>query len=337
LTPGSAIRDDHGTGEAGMTLIELLVVLAILVVVLGGLATLFVSAIRSETDQTNRVQAQQDARVALDQLRREIHCGSAVSSNGNSGVSNAGTWPAQAITVVLPSYCSSNTAGSASVTWCTSASAPYTLWRYPHSTDLSGSDYAAACTGTGRAWVHDIVNAGGVSGGQIFSTPVTPTPPAMLDPDLAYGTTSPSPGLGLGASDVTYAYVVDPVTTASPPWPAGEKPGTENILTIRAGTINKSILLDWTTACSVYPLKSSITSFKIYGRFPGAEQFLGSVSSTACGTTVFTDDGATAPSGSSPMGSTRAKLTVDIAARADSSNVRLIELKDDITLRNTPR
>ena len=81
--------------EDGFTLPEMLVVLAILGIVLAGLTQLFTSAIRSQIDQTRRVNAQQDARVALDQLRREIHCGSALTYNSASSV-----------TVTLPSYCS---------------------------------------------------------------------------------------------------------------------------------------------------------------------------------------------------------------------------------------
>lgn len=79
----------------GFTLIELLVALIILGVVMGGLTQLFVSALRSETDQTNRVGAQQDARLALEKLRREIHCASGVSSPS-----------ATSLTISLPSYCS---------------------------------------------------------------------------------------------------------------------------------------------------------------------------------------------------------------------------------------
>jgi prepilin-type N-terminal cleavage/methylation domain-containing protein len=92
--PGLAVRRFELQSEGGMTLIELLVVLAILVVVIAGLTQLFISSIRSETDQTNRVGAQQDARLSLDQLRRELHCGSGLTLNSSSSV-----------TVTLPSFC----------------------------------------------------------------------------------------------------------------------------------------------------------------------------------------------------------------------------------------
>ena len=65
--------------ESGFTLTEMLVVLVILGVVLAALTQLFVSASRTEVDQTRRFQAQQEARLALDALRREIHCANAVT------------------------------------------------------------------------------------------------------------------------------------------------------------------------------------------------------------------------------------------------------------------
>ncbi len=63
----------------GVTLVEMLVVLAVLAIVLGGLTTLFLSASTSQIDQSSRVQAQQEARLALDALRREIHCAKAIT------------------------------------------------------------------------------------------------------------------------------------------------------------------------------------------------------------------------------------------------------------------
>ena len=64
-----------GTAEGGFTLAEMLVVLAILGIVLAGLTQLFTGALFGK-DQTSRTQAQQNARLALDKLRREIHCAS---------------------------------------------------------------------------------------------------------------------------------------------------------------------------------------------------------------------------------------------------------------------
>lgn len=81
--------------ERGYTMIELLQVTAILSVVLTGLTVLFVQATNAELQMNERFQAQQTARVAVDKMRREIHCASAVTPTGS----------ATSITVTLPSQC----------------------------------------------------------------------------------------------------------------------------------------------------------------------------------------------------------------------------------------
>jgi Tfp pilus assembly protein PilV len=314
--------------EAGMTLVELLVTSVILVIVVGGLATLFVSAIRSETDQTNRVRSQQNARVVLDQLRREIHCASTVSSN----LVNAGdpSWPAKSITIKLGSYCTTNSAGLASITWCTSASPPYTLWRYGHKTDLSAATYATACKNAvadpaGRQWAANIVDvSGSVSSGQIFTGYSAPTQPAMPTPVLTLGATAGT--LGSALADSPYGYVVDPVTAA------GEQPGSEATVRLAQGTVNRSITVDWSGSCPPY---SGITGYKVYGRTVGGEGLLTTISETTCATTSYVDTGATTPAAGSPVAAILATVSVDIPVRV--SNTGLTELTDNITLRNTPR
>ena len=116
--------------EAGVTLTEMLVVLVILLIVLAGMTTLFTSASNSQVDQTNRVEAQRNARLALDSLRREIRCASAVTAVSTSS-----------LTITLPGYCQKPpTTTAAPITWCVpGGSAPYALWRY------AGS----SCAGTG--------------------------------------------------------------------------------------------------------------------------------------------------------------------------------------------
>jgi type II secretory pathway pseudopilin PulG len=81
--------------ESGYSLVELLQVTMILAVVLGALTTVFVRAMNSELDMNRRFQAQQEARVAVDKMRREIHCASDVSPTGSSS----------SITVTLPGQC----------------------------------------------------------------------------------------------------------------------------------------------------------------------------------------------------------------------------------------
>src|SRR5262245_5510785 len=126
--------------EDGFTLSELLVVLAILGIVLVAITQLFTAGLRAETDQTRRVNAQQEARVALDQLRRELHCASALSYNSASSV-----------TVTVPSYCSSSpsTTLSAAVTLpsATIAVAATDKFNSGANTISFGSSGTVACTG----------------------------------------------------------------------------------------------------------------------------------------------------------------------------------------------
>lgn len=81
--------------ERGYSLIELVQVSAILSVVLTGLTVLFVQATNAEFQMNERFLAQQNARVAVDRMRREIHCASAVTPTGS----------ATSITITLPSQC----------------------------------------------------------------------------------------------------------------------------------------------------------------------------------------------------------------------------------------
>jgi prepilin-type N-terminal cleavage/methylation domain-containing protein len=90
--------------EHGYTVVELLVVMLILGVVMGSLTTVFVQASNAELDLNQRFQAQQNARLALDKLRRETHCASQATVSTPSSV-----------TLTLASYCPT---GSGSVTWC---------------------------------------------------------------------------------------------------------------------------------------------------------------------------------------------------------------------------
>lgn len=106
--------------EGGYTLIELLVVVTILTIVLGGVVTLFVRGLNAESDQNRRYQAQQDARVALDRMRREIH--------GACTVSSPSTYNTAVSSVTL--YFTGCAASASSVTWCTTGSSGrYALYR----------------------------------------------------------------------------------------------------------------------------------------------------------------------------------------------------------------
>ena len=98
--------------ERGFTLSELVTTMAILGIVIGGLTGVFVSASNGEADLNSRFRAQEKARLALDKLRRELRCASAVTPASTAS-------PVSSITITLGSYCAT---GSGQVTWCTSSS-----------------------------------------------------------------------------------------------------------------------------------------------------------------------------------------------------------------------
>src|SRR6266508_4601473 len=110
-------------GQRGYSLVEMLVVLVIMGTVTTALTTIFVNASNSELAMNNRFRAQQNARLALDKIRREVHCASSVVL-GAAG-SPSGPLAAASITLKLPSGCRAATgaplcSGSATlkcVTW----------------------------------------------------------------------------------------------------------------------------------------------------------------------------------------------------------------------------
>src|SRR5262249_60404684 len=63
-----------------ISLVELLVTMVILGVVLSGLTTVFISGSSATVNLDLRAQGQQNARLALDRLRVDIHCASAVQA-----------------------------------------------------------------------------------------------------------------------------------------------------------------------------------------------------------------------------------------------------------------
>src|SRR5262249_29052045 len=69
----SALRFDV-RGEKGYSLVEMLTVMVIMGIVLGGLTQVFTSASKADIDMNNRFNAQVQTRLALDKLRRDIHC-----------------------------------------------------------------------------------------------------------------------------------------------------------------------------------------------------------------------------------------------------------------------
>jgi prepilin-type N-terminal cleavage/methylation domain-containing protein len=143
--------------ESGYTLMELLVSISILAAVMTSVSVLLVSATNSEVDMNKRFQAQTEARLGLDRLRREVHCAISVSPTG----------PAASVTLTIPTTCPTS-GGSTAITWCTVADGAnrWGLWRYPGST----------CTGTGKKWADHLTQS------SIFSyTPQTTDKLALLN------------------------------------------------------------------------------------------------------------------------------------------------------------
>jgi prepilin-type N-terminal cleavage/methylation domain-containing protein len=114
--------------QEGLTLIELLIVLVVLGTILGALTTVFANSTSGEADLNSRFQAQMQAQPALDKLRRDVRCASAVTPTG----------AASSVTLTLPSSCST---GSGQVSWCAVGSGTrYALYREAGATcDSSGS------------------------------------------------------------------------------------------------------------------------------------------------------------------------------------------------------
>ena len=81
-------------GEGGVSLVELIFVMLIMGTVLAALTSLFISGAKSELDQNRRFQVQEEARTAVDRMRREIHCASGVTVTS-----------AASITVSIPAQC----------------------------------------------------------------------------------------------------------------------------------------------------------------------------------------------------------------------------------------
>lgn len=132
-----ALRPRHLEGEAGYTLTEMITALAILSIVLGGLAMMFHAGMRAEVRATRMVEAQQNARVALDRLRRELHCANAVTASAGS---------VDTIAVTLPATC---TGTDTSVTYVT-ASVAASRWKLTRTGDATGAsdvaDYLTSST-----------------------------------------------------------------------------------------------------------------------------------------------------------------------------------------------
>ena len=125
--------------ESGYSLIELMTVMAILGIVLAGLTAMFQAGVRAEVRTNKQFQAQLNARLAMDRMRRELHCANAISA------SNYGT-PVASVAVTLPDTCP-GPATSVSYTTLAVSAGRWQLTRAADSgTPLVVADYLTSST-----------------------------------------------------------------------------------------------------------------------------------------------------------------------------------------------
>jgi type II secretory pathway pseudopilin PulG len=96
-------------GEAGTTIVEMLTVMIIMSIVFAGITSVFVAGSKAAAEQDRRFQAQLTTRLALDKIRRDIHCATDVTP-----------FTTNAVTLKIPTACGGD------VSWCASLVSGYT-------------------------------------------------------------------------------------------------------------------------------------------------------------------------------------------------------------------
>lgn len=123
--------------ESGMTLTELLTTMAILSVVLSGLGALFVSGSNAQVDLNRRFQAQNEARISLDRLRRDGHCAHIAVVRNGAGTAVIDPTAGVKVTFTFEAGCPG---GTGDLSYCTVGSGQrYALYRQSGSTCGSAS------------------------------------------------------------------------------------------------------------------------------------------------------------------------------------------------------
>ena len=173
--------------QGGFTLVELIVVMAILLIVLAPLTASFASGMVAQVDQTNRFDAQEYARQALDRMRKDIHCAHGVTdpyTNSSGGQTLVLTETNATGTAECPGLVQTN---ASAVQWCTipvaGATNRYQLYRE--------NDPDATCDGSVSTFMVDYLTRADIWGsptciiGQ-FPT-VAVTMPVDVDPSKRPG------------------------------------------------------------------------------------------------------------------------------------------------------
>jgi Tfp pilus assembly protein PilW len=130
---------ERAADAAGYSVVELLTTMSILSVILGGLVSVFVAGSNADADLNRRYQAQTDARIAMDKLRREVHR----ACNVGAG------WTSTQITFYFLGGAGC-VADSQSVSWCvTGSGSRFALYRIQ----------AASCTGATLKYADYLVSS----------------------------------------------------------------------------------------------------------------------------------------------------------------------------------
>lgn len=124
--------------ERGFTLVELITTMTILMIVLGGISSLFVAGTRSQSDLNRRFQAQTQLRIGLDRLRKDVHS-ACTALDASTGIVLAEGATPTAIAFYMPPTCNATNA----ITWCTQGSGThYGLYRASGMTCAGAIRYA---------------------------------------------------------------------------------------------------------------------------------------------------------------------------------------------------
>ncbi|HEY3183581.1 MAG TPA: type II secretion system protein [Gaiellaceae bacterium] len=138
-TPSTGSLRERAADAAGYSVVELLTVMSILSVILGGLVSVFVAGSNADADLNRRYQAQTDARIAMDKLRREVHRACDVGSG----------WSSTQITFYFLGGAGC-IADSQSVSWCvTGSGSRFALYRIQ----------AASCTGATARYADYLISS----------------------------------------------------------------------------------------------------------------------------------------------------------------------------------
>jgi prepilin-type N-terminal cleavage/methylation domain-containing protein len=158
-------------GQGGFTLVELLAVMIVLLIILAPLTGSFVSSLHAQVDQTRRFDNQENARMALDRMRKDIHCAHGVTDpyvNDSGGQTLVLTETNVTGTAECPGLVQTN---AAAVQWCTipvaGSTTRYRLYRE--------NDPVTTCDGHASTFMVDYVTVAGVWGSPTCVTGQYPT------------------------------------------------------------------------------------------------------------------------------------------------------------------